>query len=152
MTKIVNVNKSIDKSSIEAFELNIGLTFPGSYISFLLDNNGGTPEPNCFTSKDGQEGSCVDQFLGLNVDEYCNLEIYYEDYKDRIPKGFLPIAFDPGGNLVIMKINNGGEDGGIYFWDHENEAEGFEPDMSNTSLISESLGDFLDSLHEIPED
>lgn len=59
----------------------------------------------------------------------------------------IPIAHDAGGNLVLLGVN---EKQGIYFWDHELEAEeGEVPDMSNVYAISQTFTDFLNNLHEI---
>lgn len=68
-------------------------------------------------------------------------------HKDRVPAGFLPIARDPGGNLICLALE--GENANkVFFWDHENEyEEGEEVGYKNTNLIASSFEEFLASLH-----
>lgn len=70
----------------------------------------------------------------------------YQKWKNRIIHGFIPIAEDPGGNLILLNCT--GKDEGIYFWDHELESlEDTPPNISNMSLISTSFEAFFNRLH-----
>jgi hypothetical protein len=63
-----------------------------------------------------------------------------------VPAGFLPLAVDPGGNLICLVIS-GTNTGKVYFWDHEEEVEeGQQPGYSNVYLIANSFNEFLNSL------
>lgn len=148
MVDIVNYNSPASNEEIIAFEKETGVFFPEDYKSFLKAYNGGQPIPSAFSFLSKQEdGSAIDWFLSLGKDRYSNLREYYERYKVRLPEEMIPIAHDAGGNLVLIGVN---EKQGIYFWDHEFEAEeGEVPDMSNVYTISQSFTDFLNNLHEI---
>ncbi|MEP3278567.1 MAG: SMI1/KNR4 family protein [Stappiaceae bacterium] len=142
-------NQPVDNGDLLKFEKSIGIELPEKYREFLSTYNGGQPDPNAFLYKDKSQGSLVDYFLGLDVAGRANLERYYHRYKDRIPGRFIPIAYDPGGNLIV--IGTAGETNGqIFFWDHEMEAEEDEqPDMSNMHLVADSFEEFLAELYEI---
>ena len=149
MITIINAKTPATSESISDFERKIGSKLPDDYKNFLLKYNGGQPCPNSFkfiSNKD--DGSSVDKFLSLGKEKYSNLLKYYNIYKDRIPSGFIPIAHDAGGNLILMGANS--DNNKIYFWEHEMEVdEGDIPDMSNVYLISQSFSAFINNFHEI---
>jgi hypothetical protein len=139
---------------IKKLQLQTKIEFPKDYIEFIIQHNGGIPEPNFFEipNQDGN-GSYVDLFFGIDVPSYANLKDILEVYKNRLPEGFVPIGEDPGGNLIcigtrIPYIGN------IYFWDHHDELDESglsKKDMSNMYWLADNLFDFIDNLHE-PED
>lgn len=55
---------------------------------------------------------------GGDFDEEYTLTYNLNFYKDRIPTGYLPIANDVFGNLILMAVS-GKNIGKIYFWEHE---------------------------------
>ncbi|NBF12638.1 SMI1/KNR4 family protein [Pseudomonas sp. Fl4BN1] len=58
-----------------------------------------------------------------------------------------PIAHGPGGNLVLIRLDNNSPE--IFFWDHETEAdEGEEPSASNMYMISDGLPGFFTGLYK----
>ncbi|WDE07041.1 SMI1/KNR4 family protein [Thalassomonas viridans] len=145
------VHDSIGSNSINAIEKlenHLGVRFTLQYREFLSKYNGGYPEPDGFLFKNRIDGSSVDRFLGINVGEHNNLEDYFFTYKNRISKKLFPIAHDPGGNLILIGLS-GEELDKIYFWDHEEEADGWNPDMTNVYLIADNLEEFLSGLYEI---
>src|SRR3989442_1619 len=94
---------------------------PDDYKSFLKSENGGRPEPNQFrfTTKDGKvENDTVHYFFALYEGRVGSLKRSFERYKGRIPVGYLPIAIDPFGNLIVLRIATQ-NCGRVYFWDHE---------------------------------
>jgi len=148
MTIIHDSKNSLSEQDITDLEEKLNLVLPKDYRAFLKENNGGYPEPDGFDFMDGSDGSSVDKFLEVNNSKDESIIEYYLSYKKRIPEDFLPIAKDPGGNIILIKANS--EDSQIYFWDHENEAEeGESPGMGNMHLIASSLQEFLDNLYEI---
>ena len=147
MTTVINDSSGpLDLLAIEVFEEKYGVILPHEYRSFLSQYNGGYPEPDCFNFVGSDDGSSVDKFLGLGVGEHSNLDDYTSSYKERIPIDFLPIAHDPGGNLIIIGIS-GEFQNKIYFWDHEYETE--SPSLENICFVSESLTEFLENLYDI---
>jgi hypothetical protein len=145
------VKLSIDQ--IEDVEKIVGLTFPKEYKDHLLEYNGGQCVPNIFSfnEKGNKSESSIDWFLAIYDGAYDNLKKYIEDYKieaKRLPSHILPIAHDPGGNLICISCNN--DDGGsIYFWDHENEVDysvSANENYSNLYLIANGFNQFISSL------
>ncbi len=140
----------ITMSQIAEIENYVALVFPKEYKEHLLKFNGGQCQPNVFTFNENGSitNSYIDWFLAIYDGEYDNLKKYIENYKinhQRLPSRILPIAHDPGGNLICISCD--GEDmGSIYFWDHENEAG--KENFTNLYLISKSFNDFINNLKE----
>ncbi|MEK9495102.1 SMI1/KNR4 family protein [Photorhabdus sp. P32] len=149
VANIIDFKGPIDEISVTNFENEIGNSLPNDYRNFLKKYNGGYPDPDAFLFlNDEEDGSSVDRFLSLGCEKHHDLRNYFIDYKDRIPPKFLPIAHDPGGNLILISLSN--DNPGVFFWDHEFEAdEGELPDMSNVHLISHTFTDFLSVLYKL---
>lgn len=150
--KIIRSNKPLDDGFLRAIEKFLGFKFPKDYRTFLLCFNGGETEEKIFFFKnDIEDGSILDRLFGIVDEDYENLLLYIKKYKDRIPENCIPIAGDPGGNLVLLSIKMA-DRGKIYFWDHHREApDGETPDYSNLTLIADSFQEFLDGLKAEPE-
>ena len=132
------------------FEQRYRLKLPEDYRSFLLEFNGGRPKPEIidFIQNGDDQSDIVNYLGGIHNGEYwARLEWQIDSLKDRVPKGFIPIGDDPGGNAYLIGID-GETFGKIYFWDHENEAalEEKEPSFENMSLIASSFTEFLNKL------
>lgn len=155
MVTFSQTESPLNQTQIVEIEEYIGLTFPDEYKEHLLKNNGGQCSPNVF--KFNENGnltkSCVDWFLAIYEGEYDNLKKYIQSYKiekKRLPLHILPIAHDPGGNLICISCNNEDE-GFIYFWDHENEIDYFtsdDKDYSNLFFVAKSFNEFIYGLNE----
>ena len=149
MTTIINSKNPATIEDISNFEKIISGNLPSDYKDFLMKYNGGQPQPNSFGFfSDRNDESMVDQFLSLGREKHSNLLSYYENYKDRIPSDFIPIAHDAGGNLIIMELKSNSNR--IYFWDHELEAdedEGEIPNMENVYYINQSFTKFINDLY-----
>ncbi|CAG0934633.1 hypothetical protein TFLX_03603 [Thermoflexales bacterium] len=150
--KILDPGSPLSEADIAAAEQRIGRPIPSSYRSFLLLYNGGSPQQpvsyriKSLTTNSVQEAT-VDRFLGINAQDFSDIEVFWKIYHDRIPPNFFPIARDPGGNLVCI-ASSGEDQGKIYFWDHEEETEeGETPNYKNVYLIADSFNDFLNSFH-----
>lgn len=133
---------------LQSLERDLGSTLPAPYRRFLREYNGGTPVPGVFGFiQDGRENnSTVREFFCVTGEGANSVRSVLETYKNRVPKGLLPVASDPCGNLVCLGIS-GGERGQVYFWDHDYESEEDEaPDSSNVYLVSNDFDTFLSSL------
>lgn len=133
---------------IEEFEATKGINIPKKFKEFLLDSNGGFPEPNEFLISDEQGSSCVNILFGIHSEKFDNLSKYVERYKNRLPKGFIPIGDDPGGNLLCVGIEGEYTDQ-IHFWDHEEELDedgNSRMDMKNMYFLASNIFEFLDKL------
>ncbi len=141
-----------DIKDIEDF---VGLNLPKEYRQHLLEYNGGRCTPNIFEyyENDKLTRSCIDWFLAIYNGKYDNLIEYIKIYKlnkKRLPFQILPIAHDPGGNLIC--ISCGFQDEGyVYFWDHENEVDyskANDLNYSNLYIIAKGFNDFINGLKE----
>lgn len=139
---------------IAEFEAKRQIKLPIDYRTFLLSTNGGCPEPDAFPIRDNPNDShgLIQQFFSLgSKDEDYDLDENIEVYTERIPVNLLPIATDPGGNILCISTH--GEDfGTVYFWDHSFEGlPSDKPDYHNVYFIAESFDRLLDTLIELPE-
>ena len=144
---------SLREEDIRTFELQLGISLPDDYRRFLLAHNGGQPEPGAFPVFSFAVGdyAVLNRFLGIRQGEYEDLANYYVNvFRGRIPGDLLPIASDPGGNLICLSVA-GPDRGRVYFWFHEEESdEGQSPGYSNIYFIADSFSALLDSLTEPP--
>lgn len=154
MATFSQTETQLTDSQIKKIEKKVGLDFPAEYRNHLLKYNGGQCEPNEFDFLENGKvtSSNIDWFLAIYDGEYDNLEDYINTYKieqKRMPSRILPIAHDPGGNLICISCE-GLDVGRVYFWDHDNEVDysvSDDDDDLNMSLIAKSFGDFLNGLH-----
>ncbi len=155
MTTFIQTETPVTLLEIEKIEQLVDLKFPTEYKNHLLQFNGGQCSPNVFSFSENGEitDSCVDWFLAIYNGQYDNLTKYIYTYKideKRLPKQIVPIAHDPGGNLIC--ISCGKKDYGcIYFWDHENEVDykiSNDNDLSNLYFMAGSFNDFINGLRE----
>lgn len=91
---------------------------PIEYVEFLMKYNGGYPENNIIELRnDDMQAISITDFFGIGVEEINDLMVNFEVYKDRIPKGYIPIGGTEGGNIVCLSAQNGS----LFFWDHDME-------------------------------
>lgn len=143
--KINNFEPSVGREAINLFERFLEGKLSKEYREFLLQYNGGKPDPCDFDLAD--DSSCIQEFYKLNsVNNWDDLLEIYRTFKGRIPKTLLSIACDPGGNQICLAIS-GRDFGKVFFWDHEKE------NLSNAEAdqlekIADSFSDFLNCLYE----
>ena len=135
----------IDEGTIKVIESFIEAKLPQDYKEFLLKYNGGTPYKGVFQLNHITSGLAF-FYIVNSVNYYSDFVSIYHTLKDRIPKGFIIIASDVGGNGILLGLENENR-GKIYFWDHEEEVEDDEePDFRNMTFLSKSFTEFVDSL------
>lgn len=144
MAKIESSNK-LTLEQIEQFEIKSEIKLPEKYKAFLLQWNGGYTEPSLFKISEEQGTSVVNVLNGIG-DMYDNLEKVIDLYEGRLPKGFIPIGDDPGGNVICLGTKEPYCEA-IYFWDHEQECENPD-DMSNMYFLAKDICDFLGGLYD----
>jgi len=135
------------EESIQQLEAKLGSRLPEDYRRFLTDLNGGRPDPSSFVfeTKAGLNDSAVRYFLTLDSGEIrYTIPNYLNTYKDRIPKGVLPIGCDSFGNLVLLDVCSKSP-GSVYFWDHEEESMN-ERTWQNISIVAPSFKAFEEAL------
>jgi hypothetical protein len=145
--KIISAREALTEQDILKVEFNLNSDLPISYKNFLLNQNGGHPQPDSFPIQDKSwdDYGQIDYFLCIDENDTYNLSSWVNRYQKRLPFGLIPIAVDPGGNLVCLAIS-GNETEKVFLWDHENEAgDGEQPSQENIHLISNSFTEFIGS-------
>ena len=143
--KIKRKGTHIEDSDISAFEQRIDINLPADYREFLAENNGGVPEANEFDIPGLNGGSGINEFLSIK-----EIEATKERLGERFFLNAWPIAHAEGGNYLCLVL---GEQVGIYFWDHELEAEEEKlPSWENLFFLSNSFQDFLEMLQKFDPD
>ncbi len=135
--EITNSNTpGIVPHNLEVFERQTGIRLPDDYRQFLLDYNGGKPVPDEFDIPDCQNSAMIDSFFGLGR-EGEDLEDWVNELED-IRGQYLPIALDPGGNVIMIEHSTGE----VYYWD---AARIFDcsSDEENAYSIAASFNDLL---------
>jgi hypothetical protein len=146
--RLSGIEKDLTEKELTEAEHRVNVRFPDQYRQFLLKYNGGLPEPCAFNFKCGEEEpelACIAYFLAIYEGESENFFDYFETYQDRIPAELIPIARDPGGNLILIGIKNNYKEK-VYFWQQDYEPD--EPDFSNICFIADSFNEFLSSLFD----
>lgn len=150
----VTIRKSapnLKEEDILTLEQQLGIRLPDGYREFLLEHNGGRPEPNVFPIQDGKGGdSVLDWFLRIQEGNLYDILDTLDTFRGRIPTNFLPIAVDAFGNLLCLSIQEP-DLGKIFFWDHEKELEQYRrPGETNIALVANSFAELLDNLKPLP--
>ncbi len=147
---MTDTNSQLTVEDIEHFEKESNIQLTSKYKNFLLKWNGGYIEPHLFNISDKQGISGMNIFYGIGDIEDDLLEVI-DDLDGRLPDGFISIGDDPNGNQICLGTLQPHYDH-IYFWDHENESDLDEPDMSNMYFLASNIWEFLDGLYEDESD
>ena len=113
---------------VAAFERDVEAPLPAVYRTFLNRYGGVRPAgqieyPIREPCPWGQRG-IVSRFFGLSDDPDMDIRrATLETYAGRIPDETIPIAEDPGGNLVVLGVEGMVKDR-VFFWDHEHREAG----------------------------
>ena len=142
---MVNIEKTHDNLSIgnlEFFEKNQNINLPKDYRDFLLEYNGGYPNPGIYKISDELGESILNIFYGIGS-MYDNLKKKFDIFDEILEMGFIPIADDPSGNQICIGISKECF-GQIFHWAHDEEHD----KMENMYFLSNNFNEFLDSLYE----
>jgi hypothetical protein len=130
--------------AVKRFELETGIDLPSDYRDFvaawglaLFDGNVSFPiqgDPSF-----GGEG-LLDVFFGFKPGDANDLAENFELYAGRIPDDLMPVAEDPGSNMICLSFA-GRRRGRVMFFDKE--AEGSPEAMW---IIADSWDEFMRSL------
>jgi hypothetical protein len=118
----------VSEQDVTAAEERLRIKLPADYRSFVLRTNGGRCKGDArfrHLSLD-QELSEVDTFLGISGMSHRSLEQNYSGIADLLPAGVLPIAYDGGGNYLLIDCKAGQTYGWVFFstLEHLNELDG----------------------------
>jgi hypothetical protein len=101
---------------LAAFEKTLGTTLPEPYRAHLLKHNGGYV-------RGAREIHLLHHVYGIHDGpNWARFPATPSLYGGLVPKNLLPIADDPGGNLICIVLD-GADGGAICFWDHESTGE-----------------------------
>jgi cell wall assembly regulator SMI1 len=148
---IRNSRPAVEAEAIDAVAKKIGLPFPPEYVEFLLAHNGGSFRPWPRYAIEGcprDSAGLLQCFFNVGTSDSVDLLGEYKTHRRRMPSGLLPIASDPGGNLICLACT-GEQAGRVYFWERAHEAntdEGEVVGWTNVFKISDSFPAFLFSL------
>lgn len=119
---------------IARLEVALGGALPADYKRFLEHYGQGALSvakwfPVGGASPWGPWG-IADQFLGFSSREREGIEDAATNLFDgEIPPHMLPIAYDPGGNVILLAVSGATQPAGsVWFWDHEQRPSAPSPD------------------------
>jgi len=150
MVMMLNAHKSLSPKDMEDFETKNNIELTANYKKFLLKWNGGSPDVGVFIISEEEGLSTMNDFYSIGG-TYNDIEVNLDIHNLRLPEGFIPIGDDPGGNAILLGIAGLHYDH-IYFWDHENEPDLDEPDMSNMYFLADNIWEFFNNLYEDDSD
>ncbi len=145
-----NEHGPLSLSRLNDFETRTRIRLPEDYRQFLLENNGGQPEPAFFWIKRPVDGSRVHRFYGLFEGKLPpSLYAYAGADRRGVPAGLLPIGDDGVGNLICIGVA-APRYGGVFFLDHD--ALSWRHPNANGAInrLADSFSSFLLSLMEDP--
>ena len=95
----------------------------------------------------------ISAFFGVVPGDTYDLMRNFHIYKHRMPHNLLPIAVDPGGNIICLSVK-GVNMGYVFFWDHNEETTSRDQELnySNLYLLARSFDDFINSLEVAPDE
>jgi cell wall assembly regulator SMI1 len=150
--KIVQSKSPVTKERIAEVEQQLGIKLPNSYKAFLLEHNGGSPEtPEFLFRREGEEPQqgLAAWFMAIHDGPHNNFLDYFETFQGRIPTGTLPIAKDPGGNLILLGLE-GPLEGKVFFWTKDSEPlDGTPTEPEMLYWIADTFDDFIKSLGKV---
>lgn len=134
------------EQAVQAVEADVGAELPDDYRQFLLRGDGGVPNRGVFTMPNGG-GSIVNRFLSTRRDQEYSLWERFACLDEFLPDGFLPIAEDPGSNLVLLGIK-GGSRGSVFYYYHDRPASKPIPEAQDITKLSDSFTEFAEHLRK----
>jgi len=148
----------LSPETLHDLEENSGVELPGEYRQFLLEHNGGVPEPCWFVVPgddefDGDEGEEVERpfacFFALHDRPWSDdtpegalgfpLQAAWSDFEDTVlMSNVVPIGKDQSGSYVCI-AHQGPERGQVFYFDH---------DYDTLRPLAADFPSFLAALHE----
>ena len=153
-------DEPVSAEDINKVGKQIGYVFPDDYTECTSFNNGSAVLPYNF------EVDGITKVFGtlLSYDEQSSEYIVkvYRSYVSTLPKGIVPFAFDPAGNLLCFDYKDDENNPIVVFWEHENagekeilmreegltEEQAEERARENVFYVADTFTDFLDKLHD----
>ena len=96
-----DVEKIRDSKYISQVEQEIGVVFPHLFIETVMRYNGGTPSNNVFDTEKTNKRA-FSSLLNFNSEDENFITNVFKDTTERLPKGVVPFATDPGRNYICF--------------------------------------------------
>lgn len=128
-----------NEDQIQRLELQIGHKLPIDYREYLTRHNGQSFKYRSFFVPACQAEVNLDVLLGVEVDN--NLLDSWKQFGQSIPSYLLAIGFDPGGNVILLKLTTGE----VFYWDSELFFDQSSEEL-NTYFVAPSFSDFVNGL------
>jgi len=136
----------VSNERIHEVQDKLGVTLPKDFINLVRQNDGGTPEKDCYTYYDEcfetEMGDFVGAFLTLSPNIYSsdllNTNI---DPPEMFPKGLIAFARNGCGDYICFDYREKKINPPIVFWNHE-----ADPGLDDISFIAPDFATFLSML------
>lgn len=128
---------------VKATEQRVGVTLPSDYRDVLITTNGGTPKSAEVLVP--SRGPAIVSFLYGLRNERTSGDLEYEQatLSDPLPRGFIAIGHDAGGNSLLI-ATVGKYAGQVLFW--ARNGLWMRDDGVNAFPIATSFSEFIESL------
>jgi hypothetical protein len=104
----------ITVEELNTFETLIGKTLPQDYRQHMLTYNGGVLEEDVEHINYSDSGG-ISSFHPIKYGYY-TMEELFEDLKEFLPHGYIPIGKTSNGGQIIISLNNDNNYGNIKEW------------------------------------
>ena len=151
---ILNSASKIIEDDIAKIECDLEIKLPEDYKYFMLQSNGGTPKEDMLFDffdevQECENTSVIRNIFSLYLDDSnrkFNYKVIYNIMvnDECIPADMVPIADDPGGNVISISLNKD-DYGYVYFLNQDFEDE--DTGYLVKSKIANSFKDFIDCLY-----
>lgn len=152
MVTIHESRPTASASQVAQAETQLNVRLPQDYRDFLMNTNGGYPDPDGFDIlwQPGQppaedwKTSTLSRFYAITEERHSNLlKANLVTFVKRLPASTIAIATDAGSNQLLLALG-GPLAGKVLFWakDHEVE-EGETPGYDNIGIVADSFTDLL---------
>jgi len=151
---MTHIAPEISEEDLRLLEAEIPVTLPQDYRQFLLEHNGGRPEPDSYPLQGLAKNpyGAIQLFFGIgNPVETSSILWNYRVMEGRIPPNLFPIACDNSGDLLCLSLY-GDDAGSVVFWDYY--AEHYPPTYDNVYRVpgADSFSAFIELLQPYPDD
>lgn len=133
-------------------EAKLQVRLPDDYRAFLMQTNGGYPQPDGFAIawQQGQppapdwRTSTLSRFYAITEERNSNLlRANTVTFARRLPEQTIAIATDAGSNQLLLALG-GPLAGKVLFWAKDHEArDGAAPGYDNVGVVADSFTDLL---------
>lgn len=140
-------NPPASPEAVAALESAAGVSLPADYRAALLEANGGRPDEDLLvTLPDGDE-TVINSFFGAGLGGSDDIWGNRNPIAADIPPGFLPIADDPGGDILLLACT-GDDRGAVHYFYHDRPApaDAAVPGFPSVARLAPSFEAFLAGL------